>query len=38
MSRDTVPRSVHMMHTWTIEIKSRVEDMMSGYMYTACWP
>jgi len=30
--------SVHMVHTWTIEIKSRVESMTSEHMYTACWP
>jgi len=29
-----VPHSVHMVHTWSIEIKS----MTSGHMYMACWP
>jgi len=28
----------NMVHAWTMEIKSRVEDMTSGHMYTACWP
>jgi len=38
MSRDMVPHGVHMVHAWTMEIKSRVEGMMSGHMYMACWP
>jgi len=29
------PYGVHMVHVWMIEIKSRVEDMMSEHMYMA---
>ena len=36
MSRDMVPYGVYMVHPWMTEIKSRVESMMLGYMYTAC--
>jgi len=36
MLRDMVPYGIHMVHAWMTEIKSRVEGMMSGYMYTAC--
>jgi len=32
-----LPHGVHMVHAWMTEIKSRVEGMMSGHMYTACW-
>jgi len=35
-SRDMVPHSIHMVHAWTIEIKSRVESMTLGHMYMAC--
>jgi len=38
MSRDMVPHGIHMVHAWMMEIKSRVEGMTSGHMYTACWP
>ena len=38
MSRNIVSYGVYMVHTWTIEIKSRVEGMISGHMYMACWP
>jgi len=38
MSRDIVSHGVHMVHTWTMEIKSRVENMTSGHMYMAYWP
>ncbi len=38
MSRNIVSYGVYMVHTWTIEIKSRVEGMISGHMYIACWP
>jgi len=31
-----LPHGVHMVHTWTMEIKSRVEDMTSEHMYIAC--
>ena len=34
MSRDIVPYGVHMVHKWTMEIKSRVEGIMSKHMYT----
>ena len=34
-SRDMVPHGIHMVHVWTMEIKSRVESMMSGHMYIA---
>ena len=27
---------VHMVHAWMMEIKSRVEGIMLGHMYTAC--
>ena len=37
-SRDMVSYGVHMMHAWTMEIKSRVQGMMSEHMYMACWP
>jgi len=37
-SRDMVSHGVHMVHVWTMEIKSRVEGMTSGHMYMACWP
>ena len=29
------PHGIHMVHPWTMEIKSRVEDMMSEHIYTA---
>jgi len=29
---------VHIVHAWTMEIKSRVEGIMSGHIYMACWP
>jgi len=29
---------VYMVHIWMTEIKSRIESMMSGHMYIACWP
>jgi len=32
------PHGVHIMHIWMMEIKSRVEGIMSGHMYIACWP
>jgi len=35
MSRNIVSHGVYMVHVWTIEIKSRVEGMTSGHMYTA---
>ena len=38
MSRDMVSHGIYMVHTWMTEIKSRVEGIMSGHMYTACWP
>jgi len=34
-SRDMVPHSVHIVHIWMIEIKSKAEGMMLGHMYTA---
>ena len=36
MSRDMVSHSVHIVYTWTIEIKSMVEGMTSGHMYITC--
>jgi len=38
MSRDMVPYGIYMVHIWTMEIKSRVEGMISEHIYTACWP
>ena len=35
MLRDMVPHGVYMVHAWMTEIKSKVEGMMSGHMYTA---
>jgi len=32
------PHGVHMVYIWMMEIKSRVEGMMSGHMYMAYWP
>ena len=33
-----VPYGIHMVHAWTMEIKSRVQSMTLEHMYIACWP
>ena len=30
------PYGIYMMHAWMMEIKSRVEGMISGHMYIVC--
>ena len=38
MSTAWLSHDVYMVHTWMMEIKSRVESIMSEHIDMACWP
>ena len=38
MSTAWLPYDVYIVYIWMMEIKSRVESMMSEHINIACWP